>query len=454
MNNQLTSKAEHGSNSQGSKTTTARGNLPVVCKSGDYEQHECNLLLPPMLPEQFNRLSEDIRQNGLKVPIVLCEGKILDGWNRYEICRQLRIEPRFEHYKDHQPLRECWSLNIARRHLETSQLAVLANELMERMGPDKVEGDKNVPATKVDETGDTAGTRKKGTKGKTRSLVSRLVGVSEGYIQQARALKKKAPDLYEQVRLAKLNLSKARAEVYRRDEAAAKDTSAVVIDPSEKRFFLHNCDILKAPIEDGSIDAIITDPPYGGEHLDCWRKLGEFGARKLKTGGVLLAMGGLYHLPEQIQNLKAGGLEYYWMLCCRYEDGHGDYPRPRKVRTFWKPVFWFVKGEYDRTFQETDVFPDPYANASRGKRHHRWGQSLPFFTTLINKFTYADELVCDPFLGGGTTGIACLDLKRRFVGIDIDVKAYGTSHRRLTEWKPEPITVELLSQTHQEALAS
>ncbi|HNQ88454.1 MAG TPA: DNA methyltransferase [Verrucomicrobiota bacterium] len=332
---------------------------------------------------------------------------------------------------------------------------MLANEMMDRMAGLRVakEGDKNVSATNVDQTANGAGTNAK-TKGKTRSLVSRFVGVSEGYIQKARALKKEAPDLYEKVRVGKFNLRKAEGHLYKRREAAAKDTSAVVFDPAEKRFLLHNCDILEAPIQDGSIDAIITDPPYGGDDLDCWRKLGEFGARKLKAGGVLLAMGGLYNLPEQIQNLKAGGLEYYWMLCCMYERQHGDYPRPRKVRTFWKPVLWFVKGEYDRTFQETDVFPDPYANASRGKKYHRWGQSLPFFTTLINKFTYADELVCDPFLGGGTTGIACLALKRRFVGIEVDPVAYATSHRRLTEWKPEPITVELTPQAEQEALAS
>ncbi len=281
-----------------------------------------------------------------------------------------------------------------------------------------------------------------------------MLGVSEGCIQKAKNLKEKAPDLLEKVRAGLLNLNKAEGELYRRQEAAAKNTAAVVVDPTEKRFLLHNCDILEAPIEDASIDAIITDPPYGGEHLDCWRKLGQFAARKLKPGGVLLAMGGLYHLPEQLQNLDVDGLRYYWMLCYRYKDKHGDYPRQRKLRTFWKPIMWFVKGEYDRTFQGTDAFVDCYENNQQGKEHHKWGQSVPFFTTLVEKFTYTDDLVCDPFLGGGTTGIACLALKRRFIGIEIDAKAYDVSHRRLTEWKPESVSGEVPPPTKTEARAA
>jgi|GEM_PF-5955985 len=137
MNNKLTSKAKHGSNRRESKTSSAPGNLPVVVTSGDYEQHECGTLLPAMLPEQFRTLVQDIRQNGLQVPIVLCDGKILDGWHRYQACRQLGIDPQFETFTGTDPLLHCWSLNAARRHLETGQLAVLAVELMERTALDR-----------------------------------------------------------------------------------------------------------------------------------------------------------------------------------------------------------------------------------------------------------------------------------------------------------------------------
>jgi len=438
------------------------------------EQHESNAMLPPMLPDQFRRLMEDIQTNGLKVPIVMCDGKILDGWQRYQICRQLKIEPRFEQFAGRNPLLECWSLNIARRHLEASQLAVLAGEMVERMMEEfraekeaelqgdgnQEDGDTNVTPVQTgdaDAPEDAGKKRPKRKRGKTRSLVSKLVGVSEGYIQKAKNLKEQDSDLYKKVREGKLTLPKAmakvKAESYRQREAEGKDTSSILVNPNEKRFTLYNCGISESPIEDGSLHAIITDPPYAKEHLDCWKKLGDFAARKLKDGGILLAMSGAYYLPEVIQNLTVEGLNYYWTLCYHIPE-LGGLPDGRMLKCKWKPVLWYVKGKYTRTFQPTDYFIDPYKNSVEGKRFHKWGQSAPFFSELVERFTYADELVCDPFIGGGTTGIACLSLKRRFIGIDNDPVAYATSKKRLTEWKPEPITVELFPQGETQSQAA
>ena len=441
-------------------------------KSPEYplEQHESNALLPPMLPHQLQRLTEDIRKNGLKVPVVLCEGKVLDGWQRYQICRQLNIEPRFEQSTGKHPLLELWSLNIARRNLGKCQLAVLADKIINRMveefkqdkelerssESDQGEGDNSVTPIQATDVENPEGTQKKRTKrkrGKTRSYVCKLLGVSAGYAQKAKNLRETALDLYEEVGAGKLTLSEAKREVYRRRQTEAKNTDSVVIDPTERRFKLYNCDILAAPIEDGSLDAIITDPQYTGESLDCWTKLAEFASRKLKNGGVLLAMGGTYHLPELIRNLTVKGLRYHWVIC-NHMPGNGPLAMNKQLRSNWKPVLWYTKGNYTGTFQATDVLTSDYKDSAEGKRYHEWGQSVPFFTQLVERFTSANDFVCDPFLGGGTTGIACLSLKRRFVGVDIDPVAYATSHKRLSEWKPEPITVELFPQSETESLAA
>src|SRR5215471_5456715 len=81
------------------------------------EQHPIGQILPPMLPEERSLLRNDLVVNGLRVPVVLYEGKILDGWHRYELCVEENIEPRFEEYTGADPFGFVRSLNLSRRHL-------------------------------------------------------------------------------------------------------------------------------------------------------------------------------------------------------------------------------------------------------------------------------------------------------------------------------------------------
>lgn len=77
----------------------------------------------------FEDFKEDIRQNGVREPIVFLDGQILDGRNRYMAARELQIEyPRIE-YTGSDPLGFVISTNLKRRHLTESQRAMVATRL-------------------------------------------------------------------------------------------------------------------------------------------------------------------------------------------------------------------------------------------------------------------------------------------------------------------------------------
>ncbi len=69
---------------------------------------------------------------------------------------------------------------------------------------------------------------------------------------------------------------------------------------------------------------------------------------------------------------------------------------------------------------------------------HPTEKPLPLMAELIADFTRPEQLVCDPFCGSGTTGLACVNLGRSFVGIERDPKRFDLSRRRISEALARP----------------
>lgn len=193
------------------------------------------------------------------------------------------------------------------------------------------------------------------------------------------------------------------------------------------RYQIIHADLMIAKIEDESIDCIITDPPYPYEFINEYAKLSQFAGRVLKPGGSCLAMAGQSYLPEVIAAL-ASHLTYHWTVAYLTPGGQAVQQWDRKTNTFWKPVFWFVKGQYGDDWVGDVVKSDVNDN---DKRFHHWGQSESGIARLVERFSKADELICDPFVGGGTTAVAALARGRRFIGVDKDHEAVGETLARL-----------------------
>lgn len=103
------------------------------------EFHEIANLFPLIEGDEFEELVEDIDLNGMQQPILMFEGKILDGRNRYRAaCRiaEERNEPEHyyyfcDEYTGDDPQGLVLSLNLHRRHLSESQRAMVAAELLD-----------------------------------------------------------------------------------------------------------------------------------------------------------------------------------------------------------------------------------------------------------------------------------------------------------------------------------
>lgn len=182
--------------------------------------------------------------------------------------------------------------------------------------------------------------------------------------------------------------------------------------------------VKELPLTSESIDLIFTDPPYLGEFLHTYDWLAKEANRVLKPGGFLLAMAGGYYL-NKIFAMFDEQLAYHWKIELWME--HGNIVWPRKIITRSKSILAYSKGKSNPKENTLGAMH----GGGMDKRWHRWGQDVESACYYITKFSNENDLVLDPFVGGGTTAVACEVTNRRHVSFDIDFKACDTTRQRL-----------------------
>lgn len=227
-----------------------------------------------------------------------------------------------------------------------------------------------------------------------------------------------------------LSIEKLRKRIAKdkRRRQAQEALAQLEADESERfRFFTGDFRDVLPGLEPSSVDAVITDPPYPQEYLGLYEALALEAKRLLRPGGSLLVMCGQSYLPQIVRQLSEH-LTYYWTLSYQTPGGQAPQIWQRRVITFYKPVLWFVKGDYEGSW-----IGDVIESGGNDKRHHDWGQSEAGFAQLVERFTLPGQTVLDPFLGGGTTGVAAARLQRNFVGVDVDPAEVEISKARILE---------------------
>jgi DNA modification methylase len=428
-------------------------------------------LVNPLSNAEYDVLKNSIKEDGLHYPIVVnSKGDILDGHHRYKICKELDIIPiKFEikHFDDYiTEKRFVIDINLKRRQLNEFQKAELAYKLekiekegakQRRSEAGKLYGkgltNNNNNNNNSIVTNDTnLSLQQEGKeKGKTAEIVSKKVGMSSSrnYYRAKTIIEKASEEVKQKLRNNNTTISKEYEKI-QRDRKRQELLSQIDNIQSNKmdtnlfknwNYKLFHGDFieLQKEIPDSSTDLIFTDPPYGKEYLQLYKELGKLALRILKPGGSLVFYVGHIILDQVIgifndfslTNNNNLGLKYWWTLAVKHSGRHTKI-YPRYVFAEWKPLLWYVKGERVNDLIVSNTIGDYIESVAPLKIEHEWQQSTVEAQYVIKNLTIENQIVLDPMMRSGTTGIAALSLKRKFIGIEKEPSIFEMVRARIT----------------------
>jgi site-specific DNA-methyltransferase (adenine-specific) len=211
-------------------------------------------------------------------------------------------------------------------------------------------------------------------------------------------------------------------------------------------------------IDTGSVDAVITDPPYGTTQMEWdtaaqWGRLWPLIKDVLKDAGVVVSFSAPPYHVDLIQSNRAWWrYEIVWRktMGTRYLDsndrplqGHENIQvfTPKMRESTYNPQKWdsgqpynFDHGGRDR--EHYNDFDSAVERSSSGERHpltviqfkngdnqnnpHPSWKPVGLMRWLVRTYTNEGERVLDPFCGAGSTGVAALREGRTFTGIEMN----------------------------------
>lgn len=164
-------------------------------------------LFPLMDERSFRELLADIEAHGQLAPIWLHKGQIIDGRNRYRACMELGIEPLLVEWDQRGDLVDMVvGLNLKRRHLTTTQRAVVAFRMLPVL-------EAEAKARQVRKPAATAPEILPGQKADARDQAAAMVGVSGRYVSEVKRIAAEAPEKLKALEAGTLTLQGAKRQI-------------------------------------------------------------------------------------------------------------------------------------------------------------------------------------------------------------------------------------------------
>lgn len=194
--------------------------------------------------------------------------------------------------------------------------------------------------------------------------------------------------------------------------------------------------IKKLPNE--SVDLILTDPPYGikkegiknSADLEIFYAILPECYRILRKDGFFITFFSTKLLPEIFKN---NPFDYYWqfILNCPL----GSVRSPIGFSKYMSCLV-FKKGNPKIVKWNKDIFndsPSKMVEPDEGFINHPTPKPKQFISELLKMFSNENDLVLDPFIGSGSTALACYLTNRNFIGFEIEEKYCNLSNKRLKD---------------------
>jgi DNA modification methylase len=183
----------------------------------------------------------------------------------------------------------------------------------------------------------------------------------------------------------------------------------------------------------GKVDAVVTDPPYGIAFSSSMR--GDHGDCKITNDETLQARDQALSLVRFDRALIFGSWRQPRPAATKqiliWEKG--EHTGMGDLRIPWKPnheeIYILGSGfSGSRTGSVLYFISDRECNGLVRRRDHPTEKPLSLMLELIRK---TPGVICDPFMGSGTTGVAAVKLGRKFIGIEIEPKYFDIACKRI-----------------------
>lgn len=197
---------------------------------------------------------------------------------------------------------------------------------------------------------------------------------------------------------------------------------------------------------------IVTDPPFniGYKYNTYYDKMSEEGYREMlcEVFGWVSGPSVCIHYPEQLYQLavdigRPPTRVVSWVYNTNNRRQHRDIAFfgitpdfKRVLQPYKNPNDKRIKRLIANGSMGTPIYDwwniNIVKNVSKEKTAHPCQMPLQVMKNIIGVLP-DDYIIIDPFMGSGTTGVACRQLNRKFIGIELDKEYYEIAHKRISE---------------------
>ena len=189
------------------------------------------------------------------------------------------------------------------------------------------------------------------------------------------------------------------------------------------------------------VDAVITDPPYNevNRQSNGLRNLDRGNADSLpvdcsslskQIAEIITGCAYIFCGFEQVSDLRRGFVAAGMTTRqCVWEKTN---PSPMNGQFVWlSGVELCIYGKYPHGYHNAHCKVPVWRYPTDPQDFHPTAKPLPLINKLVHTSVSPHGVCLDPFMGSGTTGVACMNLDRKFIGIEIDPKYFQIACERI-----------------------